>query len=275
VINAEAFPVFMVELSHVTHHAGGATLLDDVSVAFRENKFNVIVGPNGAGKSTLMRIASGLMRPSSGMVKYLAEEISSLSREALARRRAVLSQNVELAFALTVEDVVLLGRFPHYGATPAEADRRIVSRTLEEIGLVDKRKQPYPTLSGGEKQKVQLARVLAQIWRDDDSSEDHRVLFLDEPVTGLDVHYQIHILDSARAMLDSGCTVIAVLHDLNLAFDYADAAFVMNRGKVVLETDNARDISSSLIEEVFNVAVRQVGAGESAHMWRFMRKDSP
>ena len=116
----------MVELSHVTHHAGGATLLDDVSVAFRENKFNVIVGPNGAGKSTLMRIASGLMRPSSGMVKYLAEEISSLSREALARRRAVLSQNVELAFALTVEDVVLLGRFPHYGATPAEADWRIV-----------------------------------------------------------------------------------------------------------------------------------------------------
>jgi iron complex transport system ATP-binding protein len=263
----------MVELSHVTHYAGGATLLDDVSVVFRENKFNVIVGPNGAGKSTLMRIASGLMRPSSGLVKYLGEDISSLSREALARRRAVLSQNVELAFALTVEDVVLLGRFPHYGATPAEADRRIVSRALEEIGLVDKRKQPYPTLSGGEKQKVQLARVLAQIWQDDASGDD-RVLFLDEPVTGLDVYYQIHILDSARAMLAAGCTVIAVLHDLNLAFDYADAVFVMNRGKLVLETNDARDISASLIEELFNVAVRQVGSGESARMWRFLRKDS-
>lgn len=263
----------MVELSRVSHYAGGATLLDDVSVLFRRGAFNVIVGPNGAGKSTLMRIASGLMPPSSGSVRYGGEEISSLPREALARRRAVLSQNVELAFALTVEDVVLLGRFPHYGATPTENDRLIVTRALDEIGLVEKRKQPYPTLSGGEKQKVQLARVLAQIWPDDATGR-HRVLFLDEPVTGLDVHYQIHILDSARAMLGTGCTVIAVLHDLNLAFDYADSVFIMNGGRVVLETNNARDIQSSLIEEVFNVSARQIGdAAESGHMWRFMRKD--
>jgi iron complex transport system ATP-binding protein len=263
----------MVELSQVTHRAGRATLLDDVSVAFRQGRFNVIVGPNGAGKSTLMRIASGLLRPSSGRVTYAGEEISSLSREALARRRAVLSQNVELAFALNVEDVVLLGRFPHYGATPTESDRRIVSRALDEIGLAEKREQPYPTLSGGEKQKVQLARVLAQIWGDDDSRA-HRVLFLDEPVTGLDVHYQIHILDSARAMLDSGCTIVAVLHDLNLAFDYADSVFVMNRGRIVLETDNAHEIQSSLIEEVFNVAAHQIGnPGDADRMWRFMRRD--
>ena len=258
----------MVELSRVTHRAGGATLLDDLSVAFRQGKFNVILGPNGAGKSTLMRIASGLMRPSSGIVKYDGKEIASLSREALARRRAVLSQNVELAFALTVEDVVMLGRFPHYGATPSESDRSIVAQTLDEVGLFEKRQQPYPTLSGGEKQKVQLARVLAQIWSDDSS---HTVLFLDEPVTGLDVHFQIHILDRAKAMLDTGCTVIAVLHDLNLAFDYADSVFVLHRGKLVLETDNSHDIPHQLIEDVFDVSARQVATPDSI-VWQFRRR---
>ncbi|MGH9418399.1 MAG: ATP-binding cassette domain-containing protein, partial [Thermoanaerobaculia bacterium] len=261
-------------LSHVSYRVGGAILLKDVSLTFRKNQFNVIVGPNGAGKSTLMRIASGLTRPTSGSVTYLGEDVSSIGNEALARKRAVLSQNVGLAFALTVEEVVLIGRFPHYGATPTRADREIVSQALEEVGIADRRKQAYPTLSGGEKQKVQLARVLAQIWATG-NAESHRVLFLDEPVTGLDVHYQIHILDSAKAMLASDCTLIAVLHDLNLAFDYADSVFVIDNGSVVLETANAHGVPASVLEKVFDVSAEKVVVpGDGSPIWRFSRRPS-
>jgi iron complex transport system ATP-binding protein len=265
----------MVELSHVSYRVSDATLLDDVSVAFHRNKFNVIVGPNGAGKSTLMKIASGLTRPTSGSVTYLGQNVSSIANDALARRRAVLSQNVGLAFALTVEEVVLIGRFPHYGATPTRADREIVSKALAEVGITERRKQAYPTLSGGEKQKVQLARVLAQIWAGD-KAEKHRVLFLDEPVTGLDVHYQLHILESAKAMLASDCTVIAVLHDLNLAFDYADSVFIIDHGSVVLETADAHGVPASVIESVFDVSAEQVVVpDDGSPIWRFSRKPGP
>jgi iron complex transport system ATP-binding protein len=262
----------MVELSHVSYRVGDATLLNDVSLTFRQNQFNVIVGPNGAGKSTLMRIASGLTPPTSGSVTYLGEDVSFIENDALARRRAVLSQNVGLAFALTVEEVVLIGRFPHYGATPTKADREIVSRALEEVGIAERRKQAYPTLSGGEKQKVQLARVLAQIWATG-NAQKHRVLFLDEPVTGLDVHYQLHILDSAKAMIASDCTVIAVLHDLNLAFDYADAVFIIDHGSVVLETSDAHGVPASVLEKVFDVSAEQVVVpDDGTPMWRFARR---
>jgi iron complex transport system ATP-binding protein len=256
----------MVEVDQVRYSAGGAMILDGVSVRFRENRFNVIAGPNGAGKSTLMKIASGLVRASSGTVKYDGIPVGEIDPEALARKRAVLSQSVELAFGLTVEDVVLIGRFPHYGAAPGRIDMEIVQRAIEAVDLADKRKQPYPTLSGGEKQKAQLARILAQLWGTEES-ESNRVLFLDEPVTGLDVHYQIHILDIAREMLGGNCTVIAILHDLNVAFEYADSVIILDQGRVAHETDDVSSIQAELIENVFSVRATKVG-----DYWRFARQ---
>ena len=258
----------MVELADVRYSAGGATILDGVSLRFRENRFNVIAGPNGAGKSTLMKIASGLVQASSGSVKYDGVPVNEIDPEALARKRAVLSQSVELAFGLTVEDVVLIGRFPHYGAVPGKVDIDIVQRAIDAVDLAGKRKQPYPTLSGGEKQKVQLARILAQLWGEDESKAN-RVLFLDEPVTGLDIHYQIHILDIARGMLGENCTVIAILHDLNVAFEYADSVFVLDNGRIAYETDDAASIPAELIESVFSVRAEKVG-----DYWRFARRSA-
>ncbi|HEX6573891.1 MAG TPA: ATP-binding cassette domain-containing protein [Gemmatimonadaceae bacterium] len=253
----------MVELTDVRYKAGGTTILDGVSVGFRENRFNVIIGPNGAGKSTLLKIASGLLQPTSGLVKYDGEPVSGIDPEALARRRAVLSQSIELAFGLTVEEVVLIGRFPHYDAAPGKIDREIVERAIEAVDLVEKRDQLYPTLSGGEKQKAQLARILAQLWRTE-SSRGNRVLFLDEPVTGLDIHYQLHILDIARRMLSENCTVIAILHDLNVAFEYADSVMVLDKGCIAHETDDAHSIPAELIERVFSVRAAKAG-----DYWRF------
>jgi iron complex transport system ATP-binding protein len=257
----------------VSFRAGGALILDRVSVRFEPGKLNVILGPNGAGKSTLLRIATGLAQATSGDVRYDGQSIAGLASEPLARRRAVLSQHVELAFALPVADVVLMGRYPHYGRVPTAHDREIVNRALELVGMEDKREQPYPTLSGGEQQKVHLARVLAQIWSDDHASSSapaQRFLFLDEPTSGLDVHYQLHILKVVRGLLSPGCTVVAVLHDLNMAFEYGDHFVLLERGTVAVNTSDLRAIPAGVLERVFRVRARhlQTQSGDGG-LWRF------
>jgi iron complex transport system ATP-binding protein len=263
-----------VELRNVSFRAGGARILDSVSVRFEPGKLNVVLGPNGAGKSTLLRIATGLTRPSSGDVRYDGQSIAELAPEPLARRRAVLSQHVELAFSLAVADVVMMGRYPHYGRVPTGRDVDIVSRALALVGMEDKREQPYPTLSGGEQQKVHLARVLAQIWSDDGDagamSGAQRFLFLDEPTSGLDVHYQLHILNVVRALLSPGLTVVAVLHDLNMAFEYGDHFVLLERGTVAVAADDARTIPAEVLERVFRVRARRMhDSTTTSDLWRF------
>ncbi len=240
-----------------------------MSVQFRLHKFNVILGPNGAGKSTLLKVATGLLAPSEGEVRYGERAVGDIGAGALARERAVLSQHVELAFPLAVEDVVLMGRYPHYGRVPTVHDREIVDRALALVSMTDQRRQSYPTLSGGEQQKVQLARVLAQIWNYD-APEGDKVLFLDEPTSNLDIYYQIHLLDIARELLGFRCTVVAILHDLNVAFHYGDAFFLLAEGRLAHETDRADDISAGLLEEVFQVRAHRMTDPENGErFWRF------
>jgi iron complex transport system ATP-binding protein len=263
-----------VELRNVSFRAGGALILDDVSVRFEPGKLNVVLGPNGAGKSTLLRIATGLARPTSGDVRYDGRSIAELALEPLARRRAVLSQHVELAFPLGVADVVMMGRYPHYGRVPTERDVEIVGSALALVGMEAKHDQPYPTLSGGERQKVHLARVLAQIWRDDSDAADtaaaQRYLFLDEPTSGLDVHYQLHILNVVRALLSPGYTVVAVLHDLNMAFEHGDHFVLLEHGRVAVTADDARGIPAEVLERVFRVRARRMQtASTTSDLWRF------
>lgn len=267
----------MVELRGVTQRAGSATIVRDVSLQFRPSAFNVVLGPNGAGKSTLLKLATGLVRPTEGAVLYDGRDVASIASEELARTRAVLSQHVELAFSLPAEDVVMMGRYPHFGRVPTARDREIVDRALETVGMVERRGQAYPTLSGGERQKIQLARVLAQIWRADDGAAAvagagagaarHRYLFLDEPTNSLDVHYQLHLLDVARDLVAHDCTVIAVLHDLNVAFRYADHAFVMEGGRIAAEVERGSELPSTLLERVFRVRARRARDEATGEGW--------
>ncbi len=259
----------MVETRAVSYVAGGNRILDDVSVSFRPGSFNVLLGPNGAGKSTLLKIATGLLTPASGEVLYDGRGVSGIPLDALARERAVLSQHVELAFPLPVRDVVLMGRYPHYSRVPSPRDYEIVESALVMVGMAEKRDQPYPTLSGGEKQKVQLARVLAQIWNDGESTA-HKYLFLDEPTSSLDIHYAIQLLDVARGLLSGNCTIIAILHDINVAFHYGDSFFVMDCGRLVHQADDPLDVPGELIERVFRVRAHRVADPVSGDgLWRF------
>ena len=261
-----------VELRGVSWRAGGATIVDGVDARFLPGRFNVLLGPNGAGKSTLLRIATGLLAPSAGSVRYGDRALSDFPAGELARVRAVLSQQVELPFPLAVADVVQMGRYPHYGRSARLRDREIVAAALDVVGMTAKRAQPYPTLSGGERQKVQLARVLAQIWRDDEAGEPrgHRWLFLDEPTTGLDVHYRLHLLGVARGLLRERCTVVAILHDLDVAFEHGDAFVLLEGGRLVAQGEHADDLPTGLVERVFQVRARRVPDAEGGRpLWRF------
>ena len=256
----------MVELKGVSYSAGGNVILDDVTAGFRPGRF---LGPNGAGKSTLLKVAKGLLTPSDGSVTYDGKPVADFSPSDLARRRAVLSQHVDLAFPLPVRDVVLMGRYPHYGRSPSARDMEIVDHALDMVGMQERRAQHYPTLSGGEQQKVQLARVLAQIWRDTDTHEQ-KYLYLDEPTASLDIHYQIHLLDLARDLLAHSCTIVAILHDLNVAFHYGDAFFLMENGGIVKEADDSSDISTEMIERVFKVRAHRIADPVTVdEFWRF------
>ncbi len=258
-----------VTLAGVGYRVGEVRILEDITLAFEPGAFNVVLGPNGAGKSTLLRVATGLLAPSAGAVSYGGLAVAALPSERLAHLRAVLSQHVELAFPLPVRDVVLMGRYPHYERVPAPRDLSIVDRALALVGMEEKRAQPYPTLSGGEQQKVQLARVLAQIWNYDDASEP-KLLFLDEPTTSLDIHYQIHLLDVAHGLLARNCTVIAILHDLNTAFQYGDRFFLLDGGRLVHESARGEALPGGLLERVFRVrAHRLVDPADGQPLWRF------
>jgi iron complex transport system ATP-binding protein len=262
----------VVELRDISYSAGGTRILEDVSVQFKPGTFNVILGPNGAGKSTLLRIATGLVPPTHGSVHYDGRAIDSFDAMELARMRAVLSQHVELAFPMGAADIVMMGRYPHYDRVATVRDRQIVEEALELVGMTAKRDQPYPTLSGGEQQKIQLARVLAQIWsRDSDGShagDGGRLLFLDEPTSSLDVHYQLHLLEVARSLLGHGCTVIAILHDLNVALEYGDHFVLLDRGRVALDTEDPASMPQEQLEQIFQVRARRVDDGERG-FWRF------
>ena len=263
----------MVELRDVSYRAGGADILRDVSVLFQPGKFNVVLGPNGAGKSTLLRVATGLANPQRGAVLYSDRSLETFDGQELARSRAVLSQHVELAFPLPVADVVMMGRYPHFGRVPTPNDRAVVREALELVGMREKEAQPYPTLSGGEQQKVQLARVLAQVWNAHprgNGPPPHRYLFLDEPTTNLDVHYQLHVLSIARKLIDEHTTLIAILHDLNTAFQFGDHFVLLDRGRVGFEARSARDVPMDVLERVFDVRARPItDAGSGEVFWRF------
>jgi iron complex transport system ATP-binding protein len=258
----------MVELAGISFGVPGRTILHEVTVAFPRGRFSVVLGPNGAGKSTLLRIAAGLLAPQTGEVRYDGRSIARREARALARVRGVLSQHAEPAFPLSAEEVVEMGRYPHFERTPGARDRAAVERALATVGMHDRRAQRFTTLSAGERQRIQMARVLAQM--DVEDAGTGRVLFLDEPTASLDVRHQLQLLDLARGLLATGVTVIAVLHDLHLAEEYGDFLLVLAEGRVAHAAERARGLPEALVEQVYRVRARRVvDPTDGRGLWRF------
>jgi len=245
----------------VSRRTDGRLILDGVVLAPETGSTVGLLGPNGSGKSTLLRLLAGLLAPTAGVVTLDGTPLAALPRREIARRLAVVEQQVDTQVELTALDVVRLGRIPHRRAwTPASAqDERAVRSALERTGLTDRADQPWHTLSGGERQRVQIARALAQ---------EPRELLLDEPTNHLDIHHQLDLLDLVTAL---PVTTVVALHDLNLAAMYCDQVVVLSTGRVVAAGTPGAVLTESLIAEVYGVraAVTEEGPDGRPHV-RFL-----
>lgn len=237
----------------------GKRLLTDISFSVTQGEVFAVLGQNGAGKSTLFKALSGEWKPSDGDVVFNGKPMSSWSRLHLAQQRAVLPQQSSLTFDFSVEEVVQLGRSPH--ATGVELDREIVEHVMELCDVTRFAGRNYTSLSGGEKQRVQLARVLAQIWQE--NPKEDRLLLLDEPTSALDLAHQHALLTVARNLSRQRVAVLVVLHDLNLASAYADQLMMLHQGKCVAMGSAEEVIKPDLVECVFGIQVKVIDHPES------------
>lgn len=233
----------------------GRWLLRGVTVHARAGEVLAVLGPNGAGKSTLLAALSGARRPDEGEVRFGGVSLRSLSLRELARRRAVLSQAVGVPFPFTCREVVLLGRTPFAGESSAERDEEIARAALESVGAEHLGARTFPTLSGGEQQRVQLARALAQLWEVDGA----RALLLDEPTASLDPAHQHLILSLVRRVATRGACVVVVLHDLALAARYADQVLLLSQGNVRAAGAPRGVLTPATLRDVYGVEAHVVG----------------
>lgn len=242
----------MLAANNISYAINGKMLLNDVSVAFNKGRLNLIIGPNGAGKSTLVKVISHQLKPKRGEVMYGGQNVAGLSTIALARMRAVLSQNIDIVFPLTVREVVLMGRYPHFSGSPQAADIAACDEAMEFFGVSHMADRDYMTLSGGEKQRTHFARVAAQIWYPQKSSP--RFLILDEPLTYLDIYYQFDFMEKIKTLISkSDLVVVGVVHDLNLAARYGDHITILHDGKLLASGAKEDVLTKENIKTAFNI----------------------
>lgn len=210
----------MIKAEGIGYKVGPKFLVKDVSVSFEPGKLHLIIGPNGAGKSTLLKLLCGQLHPHTGTVTFNDKPLAAYTISSLARIRSVLSQNLVLSFPLKVWEVVLMGRYAHFTGSPGQKDMDACGEAMKFFEVTEFSERDYTTLSGGEKQRVQFARILAQVWYA--IPGQCRYVFLDEPLTFLDVHHQHELLQKLRQLLAGDMVIVGIIHDLNLASTYAD-----------------------------------------------------
>lgn len=226
----------MIELKNVSGGYGRKIIVSDVSAVFPSGEITSVIGSNGCGKSTLLMLCAGLLTPVSGTVMLDGEDISGLSRNAVARKIAYLSQ-LKSAGSLSVRSLVAHGRFPYLGYPRryTDSDYEKIDNAMELAGVADISDATVSELSGGQQQRVHIAMMLAQ---------DTDTVLLDEPLTYLDISHQLELMELIVRLKETGKTVITVMHDLNLALTYSDNIAVMKNG-VITEFDKPANIVKS------------------------------
>lgn len=235
-----------VSAQGVTWKIGRRAIVDDVSIDVRPGETLGLLGPNGSGKTSLLRLLAGLRQPHAGRITIEGMDLRNTQRQVIAKRVAFVEQHAATNASLKVIDVVKLGRFPHRSlfSTWSSDDQDAVENALERAGIAGMRDANWQTLSGGEKQRVHIARALAQ---------SPRELILDEPTNHLDIHHQISLL---RLVSQLPVTSIIALHDLNHAAMFCDRLLVMRAGRIAAAGSPAEVLTEELLREVFAVNAR-------------------
>jgi iron complex transport system ATP-binding protein len=235
----------------VTVGYGARTVIDDLDVAIPPGVITTIIGPNGCGKSTLLRTLSRLLKPSKGTVVLDGDDIARLRTRDVARKLGLLPQAPVAPEGLTVADLVARGRHPHQSWLRqwSSDDADVVERALAMTGVSDLADRPVDALSGGQRQRVWISMTLAQ---------GTDLLLLDEPTTYLDLAHAMDVLDLVDDLHESGCTVVMVLHDLNLAARYSDNLIVMREGSILAQGHPRDVLTAELLHEAFGLRAKVI-----------------
>jgi len=238
----------LISVRGVTYRYPGVheDALQDVSLAIRPGEFHAVLGPNGSGKTTLVRVALGLAVPGAGTAEVDGRPVSAWSRRDLARVVGVVTQREDNLFPQQVRETVILGRYPHlslWGAEPP-SDRAAVTRALERCDAIGLEHRWIWTLSGGEYQRVRIARALAQ---------EPRLLVLDEPTASLDVRHEMELFELVRALVDRDkLAVLMITHHVNLAARFADRVLLLAGGRTVAQGVPGAVLTRGIVEHAFN-----------------------
>ena len=242
--NTDNSPLLSVE--HLQWQVGSRLILDDISFQVSKGQFIGLLGPNGSGKSSLLRCLYKYLSPSSGDLHFAGQPLADIDNKEYAKQVAVVLQHTPQQFHLSVRDIVALGLVPHssFSLTKNFDQEQKVEQALTHVGLADKRDTDFELLSGGEKQRVMIARAIVQ---------DPELLIMDEPTSHLDVKYQIQIMELAKSL---GITVIASFHDLNLAASICDKLLILKQGRLVVEGAPNEVITEQNLSNVFDVCTQ-------------------
>lgn len=256
----------MIKLHQVCAGYGEAEKLHGIDLLFEQGKLTIVAGPNGCGKSTLLKAIGGLLPLTHGSIMIGGRHLGEFSPKELAQTMALLPQSRNVP-GITARRLVLHGRFPYLGYPRRyrQEDYQVVQRAMEQTGTLHLANASLENLSGGERQKVYLAMAFAQ---------DTPVVLLDEPTTYLDVRHQLEVMALAQKMTRQGKTVVLVLHDLNLALQYADAMVVMENGVVAGTGKPYALVQSGLIDRVFGVTTKGYTTEGGEKCFAFCRQKS-
>ena len=242
-----------LNISDLDYYYGKHQVLNKISLSVNIGQFCVLLGANGAGKSTLVKCINGLFHPKAGSIFWKGCDTANLSLTEKSRIFSYVPQNIQTGRGLTVMETVLSGRLPHFQKTArltgkaSTSDLELTAEILHEFGLEPFAFRPAGYLSGGESQRVLIARAVAQ---------KPQVLLLDEPTSSLDLRYQIEVMELMRHLShERGLTIVAVIHDLNLALEYADQIVVLKQGNVTAAGSPKEAATAQILSDAYGISV--------------------
>lgn len=231
----------MIKVEKLSYKIDEVKILEDISLEVCKNKFIGIIGANGCGKSTLLKNIYGVLKNHEGVVKIENIDTKNLTPKELAKQIAVLSQKQGINFDFTVKEIVEMGRYIHQKSIFDRKNEKIVDEAIKKVGLINFKDRSLLSLSGGEIQRVFIARAIAQ---------DSEIFILDEPTNHLDIKYQ---LETMKIIKEMGKTVLAVIHDMNIASMYCDYIYAMKNGKIVAEGKITDIFTKGKIKDIFDI----------------------
>ncbi|HAO21644.1 MAG: iron ABC transporter [Desulfobacteraceae bacterium IS3] len=242
-----------IRVENLCFSYGELPILKNITLDISQGKFTVILGRNGSGKSTLLRLIAGLSEPDTGKITILGRDMQKLSLRERAKLIGFLPQQHRPVFPFSVEDMVLTGRASYISLMPKKQDKDKTAEALERVGIIHLKDRAFTELSGGEQQLVMVARVLAQ---------NPEIILLDEPTSHLDLCYQSRLLSLIRELVNQGLTIIAVLHDPNIAFLYGDEFIFLKNGAIQPLENSQKPWDMQVLRHIYDTDFQSVAYGD-------------